>query len=200
MSVYISAIVLAAGQSKRMRNLKQLLYMGSQTLLERALDTYIASTVSQVIVVVGAAAEEVVENIGQRPVDIIVNERYKDGMSTSMIKGLEMVDEKAAAVLFALVDQPFVDSTTIDRLIDGFISGEKGIVVPVYQGRRGNPVIFDIKYRRELQLLSGDRGGKTIIERHFDDVLEVEVNCRGVVEDIDTVDEYNKACDDYRNR
>jgi molybdenum cofactor cytidylyltransferase len=200
MSVYISAIVLAAGQSKRMRNLKQLLYMGSQTLLERALDTYIASTVSQVIVVVGAAAEEVVESIGQRPVDIIVNERYKDGMSTSMIKGLEMVDEKAAAVLFALVDQPFVDSTTIDRLIDGFISGEKGIVVPVYQGRRGNPVIFDIKYRRELQLLSGDRGGKTIVECHFDDVLEVEVNCRGVVEDIDTVDEYNKACDDYRNR
>ena len=199
MPTCISAIVLAAGQSKRMGKSKQLLHMGSRTMLEHTLDIYLTSSACEVIVVLGDRSEEMIKIIDKRPVKIVVNERYEQGMSTSMIKGLDAVDKSATAVLFALVDQIFIDRVTIDMLINAFINSNKGIVVPVFKRTRGNPVIFDAKYKGELRILGGDKGGKEIIVRHSDDVLEVEVDCRGVIEDIDTIEEYRKACDRYDN-
>ncbi|HEY4711225.1 MAG TPA: nucleotidyltransferase family protein [Dehalococcoidia bacterium] len=90
-------------------------------------------------------------------------------------------------------DQPFVDSQTINSLVEAFIANNKGIIIPVYQGRRGNPVIFAIRYKDELLNLKGDVGGREIIKRHPDDVLEVAVNCEGILLDIDTMENYTST-------
>jgi molybdenum cofactor cytidylyltransferase len=187
----ISAILLAAGESNRMGQPKQLMPSDQSTIVERTIDNLLNSAVSETIVVLGYREEDVRKTIAGKPVKIVINPDYQQGMSTSLIAGLEQVDKRARAVLLiALGDQPFVDSQTINSLVEAFIANKRGITIPVYQGRRGNPVIFGIKYKGELLNLKGDVGGREIIKRHPDDALEVAVNCEGVLLDIDTADNY----------
>ncbi len=184
----ISAILLAAGQSKRMGKPKQLMPLGNSTIVEQSIDNLLNSRVSEVIVVLGYEAEAVAEKVATRPVKIAINPAYHQGMSTSIVTGLNLVSDKAGAVMLALADQPFVDSQTINSLMEAFVAHNRGIAIPVYRGRRGHPVIFAIRYKGELLKLKGDIGGREIIERHPDDVLEVAVNCEGICIDIDTTD------------
>jgi molybdenum cofactor cytidylyltransferase len=186
----ISAILLAAGESNRMGQPKQLLPFGQSTIVERTIDNLLNSAVSETIVVLGYRDEEIRKTIAGKPVKLVINPDYQQGMSTSIIAGLKQVDKRARAVLIALSDQPFVNSQTITSLVKAFIANNRGILIPVYQGRRGNPVIFTIKYKGELLNLKGDVGGREIIKRHPDDVLEVAVNCEGVLLDIDTMENY----------
>ena len=187
----ISAILLAAGESKRMGKPKQLMPLGKTTMLEQTIDNLLNSKVSEVIVVLGHKAEEIMRKLTTKPVKIALNPVYHQGMSTSIITGLNLVDERARAVMLALADQPFIDSQSINRLIDEFCDHNKGIVIPTYQSRRGHPAIFAIKYKEELSGLKGDIGGRQIIEHHPDDVLEVAVDSPGINIDIDTTDDYN---------
>lgn len=187
----ISAILLAAGESNRMGQPKQLMPFGQSTIVERTIDYLLNSAVSETIVVLGYKGEEIRKTIARKPIKIAINPDYQQGMSTSIIAGLKQVDKRARAVLIALGDQPFVNSQTITSLVEAFIANNRGILIPVYQGRRGNPVIFAIKYKGELLNLKGDVGGREIIKLHPDDVLEVAVNCEGVLLDIDTMENYN---------
>jgi molybdenum cofactor cytidylyltransferase len=186
----LSAILLAAGESKRMGRLKQLMPLGESTIIERAIDNLSASAVDEVIVVVGHKAEEITGTISPKPVKIAFNPNYGEGMSTSIIAGLKLVDPRAEAVMLALGDQPLVDSQTINRLIDEFHKSDKGIALPTYKGRRGHPVILATSYQAELLELKGDIGAREIIKRHPKDVLEVAVDSQGVISDIDTEDDY----------
>ena len=188
----ISAIILAAGCSKRLGKPKQLLSIGKATILEQTVDNIINSKVNEVIVVLGHRAEEMVSRIASMPITIAVNSAHHQGMSTSILAGLSLISDKAQGVMISLADQPLVDSQTIDCLVEAFGTHNKDIIVPVYQGRRGNPVIFGIRYKKELLGLKGDIGGREIIGQHSDDVLEIAVNCEGVVIDIDTVEDYKE--------
>ena len=189
----ISAIVLAAGQAKRMGKPKLLLPFGGSTILEQSIDSLLDSKVGEIIVVVGDRAQEMTEKIGNRPVKVIINPDYRQGMSTSIIKGVRLLDEKSRAVMLVLADQPLIDAVTTNKLVEAFRSHSKGITVPVYQGKRGHPVIFSIEYKNELLGLRGDVGGKQIVAGHPDDVFEVEVNTPAINVDIDTPDDYKSA-------
>lgn len=186
-STKVSAILLAAGESKRMGKLKQLMPLGNTTIVEQTIDNLLSSGVSEVIVVLGHKAEEVMKKTATRPIKIAVNPIYHQGMGTSIAAGLNLVDSRAQAVMLALGDQPFVDSQTINRLIEEFDSHDKGIAIPTYQGRRGHPLIFSIKYKAQLSGLKGNIGGREIIKEHPEDILEVAVECEGIVIDIDTM-------------
>jgi molybdenum cofactor cytidylyltransferase len=89
--------------------------------------------------------------------------------------------------MLTMADQPFVDSQTINRLIEEFKTHDKGIAIPTYKGRRGHPLIFSLKYKAPLAGLKEDIGGREIIREHPEDVLEVAVDCEGIVIDIDTM-------------
>ncbi len=191
MSRLIAAIILAAGESKRMGRLKQLMPFRGKTILEHSVDNILASKVSEVIVVLGHEAQMVMPKVANRPVRIAINSAYRDGMSTSIASGLSLVGDKVEAVMLALADQPLIDSQIINRIVDEFDSHNHGIVIPVYQGRRGHPVIFDIKYRTELLQLTGDTGGRAIIDRHPEDVLEVDAGSENIYIDIDNLESYN---------
>jgi molybdenum cofactor cytidylyltransferase len=186
----ISAILLAAGQSKRMGELKQLMPFGQSTIVEQAVDNLLGSAVDEVIVVVGYKAEDVMKAIAAKPIKLVINPDYEQGMGTSIIAGLKSVHSRARGIMLALGDQPLVNSQTINRLIEEFYSHDKGIAVPTYQGRRGHPIVFAITYKEQLLELRGDVGGRQIIEDRPDDILEVAVDSESVVADFDTTDDY----------
>jgi molybdenum cofactor cytidylyltransferase len=186
----LSAILLAAGESKRMGKPKQLMPLGKSTLLEQAIDNLLNSSVDETIVVLGHKAQEITKTIANKPVKIVLNPDYRQGMSTSIIAGLILVDPRSHAVMLALGDQPLVASQTINQLIEAFNKHNKGIAVPTYRGRRGHPIIFDIRYKAELFKLKGDIGGREIIQNHPKDVFKVAVDSESVVSDIDTKEDY----------
>lgn len=191
----VSAILLAAGESKRMGKLKQLIPWGKTTMVERAIDNLLNSNVSEVIAVLGYRAEEIMEKIATKSIKVAVNPTYHQGMSTSIITGLNLIDDRARAIMLALADQPLIDSQIINRLIDEFCDHSKGIVIPTYQNKRGHPVIFAIKYKEELLRLQGDIGGRQIIKEHPDDILEVAVASPSINIDIDTTSNYHSHLD-----
>jgi len=186
----LSAILLAAGESKRMGKPKQLMPLGKSTLLEQAIDNLLNSSVDETIVVLGHKAQEITKTIANKPVKIVLNPDYRQGMSTSIIAGLILVDPRSHAVMLALGDQPLVASQTINQLIEAFNKHNKGIAVPTYRGRRGHPIIFDIRYKAELFKLKGDIGGREIIQNHPKDVFKVAVDSESVISDIDTQEDY----------
>lgn len=186
----ISAVLLAAGESKRMGQTKQLLPLGDKTLVEHALDNLLASRIDEVVVVTGNQAETVAKIVGTRPVKVVLNPDYRLGMSTSLKRGLLSIGKDAAAVMVVLADQPFIDAALIDRLLDKFTGRNKGIIVPVFKGKKGHPIIFAIKYREELLQLQGDAGAKALLERHPGDVLEVAVASEHIHVDIDDMESY----------
>ena len=189
----VTAILLAAGQSKRMGTNKLLLEVGEKTLVERMVDVLSKSRVDRIIVVVGFEADRVRERLAGRDVDVVFNHQYREGMAGSIRAGLRWIGRGSNGVLIALADHPLLTPETIDRLIDGYRRTEKGIVCPTYRGERGHPVIFNLrKYGEALSKLEGDMGGKGVVETHRDDVLEIAVDSPGVIRDIDRWEDYQE--------
>lgn len=186
----LSVIILAAGQSKRMGQIKQLMPFGQSTVLGEVINNFLLSAASEIILVLGYKAEEVMKTIASKPTKIVINPYYRRGMSTSIIAGMNHVDVQTQAVMLALGDQPLIGSFTINKLIKEFYRYDKGIVIPIYCGRRGHPIIFAIKYKEELLKLKGDVGGRQIIKSHPDDLLEVPVASENVLIDFDTNNDY----------
>lgn len=187
---FISAILLAAGESKRLSGSKLFLPFSGSTVMEAALDNLLASDIDEVLVVLGHRSDEAIRLIGSRAVRIAVNPDYRLGMSTSIARGMELVDNKASGILLALADQPLVSPAIIDRLVSEFRSSPRGIALPVCRGRRGHPVIFSMSYRDELKRLKGDIGARELLDRHREDVQEVAVDTETVLTDIDTPGDY----------
>lgn len=186
----VTAIVLAAGESRRMGHLKQLLPFGDSTILERTVDNILQSGVGEIIVVLGHRADEIAPRLAGKTVKIVINPDYRQGMSSSLRCGLSQVSEEASTFMIVLGDQPLVGPQTVARLLEGYAGSSHGVVAPVYQGRRGHPVIFSAKYRSELLSLEGDTGARSVIEAHPEDVGYVEVDSPGVVTGIDTEADY----------
>jgi molybdenum cofactor cytidylyltransferase len=195
---YISALLLAAGRGERMGGVKQLLPLKGQRMVETSLHNLLASKVDEIIVVLGFAADEIrpFVPIAER-VKVVVNPHFPEGMSSSIRTGMQEIDPRCTGVLIALADQPFIPAEVIDQLIEGFAAGEKGIVLPVYQGERGHPVILSRAYEAELVALRGDAGGREIVRNHPEDCLEVVVASKGVLIDIDEPEDYQKIQGDH---
>jgi molybdenum cofactor cytidylyltransferase len=188
----VIALVLAAGQSRRMGSPKQLLPFGDGTILERTVVNVRRSGVDRVIVVLGHRASEIAPRLAGQPVEIIVNPEYHSGMSSSLRCGLEHAPPTAAAFMIVLGDQPLVRPEIIDRLLAAYADGDKGIVAPIYQERRGHPVIISARYRGELAAIEGDMGARSIIEAHPDDIQYVDIDSPEVVTGIDTEADYRR--------
>ena len=190
MKIKISAILLGAGESKRMGVDKLSLPWGRKTVLEHCVKTLLRSEVQELVVVLGIRNKRVKNLFQGRKVKVIINPYSNRGMSTSIQRGLQAIHPGCHGVLIALGDQPHLKTRTINVLIHAFEKRERGIIVPSFQGRRGHPVIFHRRYKKELLDLKGDVGGRSIIERHPEDVGLVPVKSRGVVKDVDTWQDY----------
>ena len=188
----ISAVVLAAGTSRRMGRPKPLVKLGRKTILQHVVANLEASQVDQIVVVLGFGAEKIIPTLKGMSCQVVVNPQYILGMSSSIRCGLSTVNPQARAVLIALGDQPYIPPEIVDVLLRRYQKEDQKIVVPLYGGKRGHPVIFGRKYWPELRALKGDVGGRELLHRHAQHVLEVEVGQEGVLADIDTPSDSRK--------
>lgn len=189
----ISAILLGAGESKRMGSDKLALPWGRKTVLESCFQALLQSQVREVVIVQGIRNKVLRDNFQDKRIRIVRNLHPEEGMSSSIRQGLRAVRPESEGILIALGDQPFLKTRTINALIRAFDRARERIVVPSFQGRTGHPVIFHKVYKKELMNLKGDVGGRSIIERHPEDVRVVKVKSIGVVKDLDTWQDYEKS-------
>jgi molybdenum cofactor cytidylyltransferase len=186
----LSAILLAAGESRRMGRLKQLLPWGRRTVIEACLENLLNAHVDEVIVVLGHRHEEIQAHLQHLPVRIVVNENYHQGMTSSIQRGVQAVSPDAQAVLIALVDQPMIVTDIINRLIDAYRVRGKQIVIPEYEGRGGHPILIDMAYRDEILNVDPDIGLRQVLRNHPDETLRLPVATGAVVQNMNTWDDY----------
>ncbi len=188
----IWAIILAAGESKRMGRPKLLLPFGERTIIETVVNNAVQSEADGVLVVLGSNAEKMAEQIKDFPAKTSVNPDFRQGMLSSIQWGLGSLPEDTSAVLVMLGDQPLIPGSVTNKVIDAYKKTGKGIILPVYNNRRGHPILIDMKYRDEVKQISPDTGLRALVHNHAEDILEVEVDAPGVLRDIDTVEDYNQ--------
>jgi molybdenum cofactor cytidylyltransferase len=190
----ISAILLAAGESRRMGRPKQLLEWQGKPLLLHVLENLIRSSADEIILVLGREAKKIRKSLPEFPIKIVVNPDYQTGMASSLRQGLLAMDPGSEAFMVLLADQPGIGPEMIDRVILGFRQAGpwRGIVRPVYRGLPGHPVLISARYLQEALQLQGDVGARGILVNHPTDILEIEVDQDAVLMDMDTPEEYRK--------
>lgn len=189
----ISAIVLAAGTSSRMGSPKPLLSLGGRPLLDQVLTTVRDAGVDDIVVVLGHEAERVREGVSLDGATTIVNPAYAEGMSTSIRAGVRAADPRSEGFLIVLGDQPFVAPATIHTLMARRNGSSAKILIPTYEGRRGNPVLLDRSLSEEVQSITGDQGCRAIFGHHVQGILEVPVEDAGILVDLDTPEQIARA-------
>jgi molybdenum cofactor cytidylyltransferase len=186
----VGAIVLAAGSASRMGRPKLLLPLGGQSLIRRVVGETLASKASRVVVVTGAWRAEVEVELAGLPLQTVHNPSYAEGMSTSLHAGLRALEPEIDAAVVLLADQPLVDRTIIDGLIDLHQSSEAPIVRPRYAGVPGNPVLWDAALFRRLLEQRGDQAGRANLRGLFDQTAWLDVSDPLAGEDVDTPEAY----------
>jgi molybdenum cofactor cytidylyltransferase len=186
----VAAVILAAGGSTRMGQTKQLLPVEHKPLIRHVAETVCSLNLGQVVVVTGAEAAGVRRALEGLAVDVSVNQRWAEGLSTSLQAGVSSLRPGIRAVLLVLGDQPGLTAGMLETLLQRYLAKRSPIVAPFYQGQRGNPVLFDRAFFAELLAVEGDQGARQVIGRHLDQVEQVEVDDPGVFLDLDTPEDY----------
>ena len=188
-------MVLAAGASRRMGTPKQLLRIGGETILERTLNNVRASDAAEIVLVLGHAAEMVEKEISTEQIRVVHNPDYQQGMGTSLRTGLASVSAEASGALIVLADQPFVRPETLNELITCHQESKPQIIIPMYRGFRGNPVLLDRSVFDEVKGLNGDVGCRAIFGDHTEGIRKLPVDDAGILLDIDSRGDYETLGD-----
>jgi molybdenum cofactor cytidylyltransferase len=172
----IAGILLAAGASRRFGSQKLLAKVGGIPLVRRTAAELRATSLDEIVVVLGSNAPAVGAALAGLDVRTVTNPDYAAGMSTSLRAGLTALSPMVDAVLVALADQPGVGAEIVGRLLERYQAGRQSIVAPIYRGDvRGNPVLFDRALFGELRAVTGDEGGRSVIARDPERVALVEL-------------------------
>lgn len=190
----IAAIVLAAGQSRRMGEKNKLLeHVAGKPLIRHSVEAAVTSNADPVIVVTASPSNEIRDAIADLPVSLASNPAPECGMATSIRSGIDALPHDIDGTLIILADMPAIAVSTINRLIETFdpASGST-ICVPEHKGERGHPVLFARRFFPELKHLHGDTGAKPVIQEFTDQVLIVPVHDVGIGIDLDTPDAFER--------
>ncbi len=187
----ISAIVMASGLSKRMNKSKLHMEINNKKIFEFILETIkLCQCFNEVIVV--ANDLEIIQKSESLEFKTVKNEKSYLGQSTSINLGL-INSKYSQGYMFFVADQPFINESTIKALIDEFNKNPDKIVIPCYNGKSGNPVIFPHNLKEELLNLEGDIGGRAVINNHINKVIKVHIQTDYENIDIDTMEDYEKV-------
>lgn len=188
----IVAVILAAGESKRMNFPKMVLPFNGKTIIERVIDNVSASKADTIIVIVGAEKDKITELIEEYPVTILYNDIYKNGMLSSVRCGIDNLKSGTDAAIFFLGDQPWISPEVTDKVINSYRTSSKGIVIPVCKGKRGHPLLVSSEYFGEIEKLDADMGLRQLFLKFPHDIIEVETESPEILKDIDTPEDYKK--------
>jgi molybdenum cofactor cytidylyltransferase len=184
-------IILAAGSSSRMGQSKQLLEIENTSLLRKSALTALACEVKNIYVVLGANAEAHQTTIADLPIQIVINNEWKNGMGSSLKKGLSAaitVSPTVAGIIILVCDQPMLTSQHLNNILEKYAAGEKGIVASNYNGTTGVPAFFSNTFFGKLNALDEQHGAKKIIEKYPEAVQAVDFP--GGEIDLDKIEDY----------
>ena len=191
----VSAIVLAAGLSRRMgAQNKLLLRYSGKPLVRYVVEAVAGSKAGEVVVVVGFEQERIREALEGLDVSFVANERYEEGMGTSIRAGVKAATDEATGYMVCLSDLPLIESEEYDRIIDAFLANHErdpqAIVIPSFEGQRGNPVVLSSFYREAMLAQQGVVGCRGIVKQHPRHITIVEMDTDHVVRDVDTIEAF----------
>jgi molybdenum cofactor cytidylyltransferase len=199
----IGAVILAAGESKRMGFPKQLIEICGEKIIRIVVKKVLNVGFGDIVVVLGHMAGDIARYIDDMiGIKIIVNPRYREGMSTSLIEGIKNLRQDIEAFMVILGDQPFVSKESMEKIIETYYGMERKplMVVPTYRGLRGNPVLISSRIAKEIMSLRGDIGARALMERYKAYISYIETQDPGVVLDIDTKEDLEKALKTFKER
>ena len=187
----ISAVLLAAGQSKRMNGENKLTKKIQGTpLIKHSVKNILASYIDELIVVLGYQKEIIQKLIDKnKKIKFVFNKNFESGMASSIKTGLNNLTIKTEAFFICLGDMPMVNQDVYNQLIKS--RNNKEIIVPTYKGEQGNPVLFDKSMKEKIMNISGDAGAKKILELNKDKILNLEINDQSITKGFDTQDNFN---------
>ena len=186
----VAAIILAAGASVRFGQPKLLADWRGKPLIAHVADVALASSARPIIVVVGAHEQAIRAALGERPVTVVVNPNWAEGMSSSVRAGVKTLPPGTSGALFVLADQPNLTPELLNHLIEQFRATGAPIVEPRFGDQPGNPALFARELFGELMQLTGDRGGRPVIQKYADRVAVVQADDLAKLQDIDTPEDY----------
>jgi molybdenum cofactor cytidylyltransferase len=189
----IVALILAAGQSKRMGQPKMLLPWGKTTVLETVLATYKAAGIDNILVVTGGIREQVEAQVGNS-VRTVFNPNYAEGeMLSSVQAGLAGLEPEVEAVLIGLGDQPQVQERSVRLVVDGYLKSGASIIAPSFQMKRGHPWLVARAHWGEILKMSSPESLRDFLNRHANEIHYVEVKNISILQDLDTPEDYLKS-------
>ncbi len=186
----IWAIILAAGESKRMGFPKMLLDFNGSSMLENVINNIKSSDIDKIIVVLGSYKESLTAIVANCSVNYCYNENYEEGMLSSVKCGIRNLPKLTAAAVIFQGDQPFIFQDVINKVIMSYRNSEKGIVIPVCNKKRGHPLMVDRKYFDKIEKLDNGEGLRSLAYIYSDDVMEIETGDTGILRDFDTYEDY----------
>ena len=194
----ISGIILAAGSSQRMGSPKSILKIREKTFLQHIVEVLRSARIINIVIVLGAEAEEIQKSLTWFDGKIVVNEEWQKGQLTSIITGLNNLDmamtdpEEINGAMICPIDHPLLSQALIVNLLYGYWTSKKKIIIPTFNGQRGHPVVFDKELFDELRSAPPDVGARAVVYKNTDDVYEVPVKEDGILINIDTHEDYQK--------
>jgi molybdenum cofactor cytidylyltransferase len=190
----ISAIILAAGQSRRMRQPKMLLPWGDRTVIEHVVTTFLDASIEDVLIVTGGAHEQVEELVDRYPVRKIHNTDYAVGeMLSSLQCGLREMTERAQATLIGLGDQPQVQGRSIRSICEAYRDGASRLIVPSFQMKRGHPWLVTRSLWDEILALKPPYSPRDFLNNHANEIRYVNMDTPTILADLDTPEDYQKS-------
>ena len=187
----ISAILLAAGQSKRMVGENKLAKkIQGVPLIKHSVKNILAASIDELIIVLGYQKEIIEKLIDKNEkIKFIFNKDFESGMASSIKTGLDNLSEKTEAFFICLGDMPMINHDIYNQLIKS--KDNKEIIVPTYKGQQGNPVLFDKSMKETVMNITGDVGAKKILELNKDKILNLEINDQSITKGFNTQDDFS---------
>ena len=188
----VAGIILAAGASRRMGSVNKLLAsIAGKPLVRHAVESFVATSLSPIIVVVGYESDKVAAALEGLPVQLVFNPDHATGQGSSVGVGVEALDNNVTDAMIGLGDMPLLPSALLDSLIHTHIGREghaRNITIPAFEGQRGNPVLWGKTFFPELMTLAGDRGGRQLLNDHKAAQHLIACDHSSVLRDVDTVE------------
>ena len=187
----ISAILLAAGQSRRMDGENKLTKkIKDSPLIKHSVKNILASSIDELIIVLGYQKEIIEKLIDKNEkIKFVFNKDFESGMASSIKTGLDNLSKKTEAFFICLGDMPMLSHDIYNQLIRS--KDNKEIIVPTYKGQQGNPVLFDKSMKEKVLDIRGDAGAKKILELNKAKILNLEINDQGIGKGFNTQGDFS---------
>jgi len=189
----ITALILCAGRSSRMGDLKPLLPLGKDNFIERSINLFRRVDIKDILMVLGHEAQRIITFLDGLNVRWVLNDNYDHGMFSSVQTGVRKLDENSRAFFLHPADIPFVYAETLQSLMQSFEAGKTDVCRPCYLGRPGHPPLISTALTGAISEFDGVGGMRAVLARHREKTLDIDCHDPGILMDIDTPEDYEKA-------